>query len=106
MKRNVFKEIIKLRSNLRVDKRMGNYDLPTKRKLSDYITELVKTQMEIDNYGIRKNGDLCFCQGGKWNADTEEYDDYTLMPAFENNEICSYEVMEERIEVLVHEITG
>lgn len=106
MKRNDFMQIIKLRSTWKVDKRKGNYSLPNGEKLSDYITNLVESQMQLDNLGIRENGDLCFCNGGKWNTDIKDFDDYTLMPAYENNEICTYNGMEERIKRLVSEIIG
>lgn len=104
MKRKNFMQIIKLRSTWRIDKRKGNYELPNGTKLSDYIAVLVESQMQIDNLGIRENGDLCFCQGGNWNPGTKEFDDYILMPAFENNEVCDYDEMQKRIEKLVWDI--
>lgn len=42
--------------------------------------------------------------GGEWNTETKEFDDYTLMPAFQNNEFCSYYEMETRVRKLVSEI--
>jgi len=65
MKRTDFMQIIKLRSVWKVDKRKGNYILPNKKELNNYIEELVKSQMKLDNLGIRENGNLCFCIGGK-----------------------------------------
>lgn len=106
MKRTDFMQIIKLRSCWRIDKRKGNYELPNGERLSSYITNLVESQMQLDSLGIRENGDLCFCQGGNWNNDTKDFDDYTLMPAFENNETCTYDDMEKRIKRLVSEIVG
>ena len=104
MKREDFKKIIKLRSFWRIDKRKGNYKLPNGKRLSSYITDLVESQMNIDNLGIRSNGDLCLMSGGERNAETNEFDNYTLMPAFQDNEICSYYEMETRIKKLVSEI--
>lgn len=104
MKRTDFMQIIKLRSVWKVDRRKGNYKLPNGEKLSSYITELVESQMKIDNLGIRENGNLCFCTGGNWNTETNDFDDCTLMPAYENNETCTYDDMEIRIKVLVSEI--
>ena len=51
MKRKDFIKIIKLRSVWKIDKRLSNidYTLPNGEKLSDYIEELVTSQMEIDN---------------------------------------------------------
>ena len=106
MKREDFIKIIRLRSVWKVDKRIGNYKLLNGRRLSDYISKLVETQMEIDNLGIRKNGDLCFCQGGGWNFDDRKFNDYVLHPAFEKNEICTYVEMERRINNLIREIVG
>ena len=104
MKREDFKKIIKLRSFWKIDKRKGNYKLPNGNNLSAYVTDLVESQMKLDNLGIRSNGDLCLMSGGEWNTGTKEFDDYTLMPAFENNEVCSYDEMEKRINRLVHEL--
>lgn len=106
MKRKDFMQIIKLRSIWKFDKRKGNYKLPNGKHLSAYIRELVESQMKIDNLGIRENGDLCFCSGGEWNTETKAFDDYTLMPGFQDNEICSYDDMEKRINRLVNEIIG
>ena len=106
MKREDFKKIIKLRSFWKIDKRKGNYKLPNGKRLSDYVTDLVESQMKLDSLGIRANGDLCMVSGGVWNTDTKEFDDYTLMPAFQENEICSYDEMEKRIQSIVREIVG
>lgn len=97
MKREDFIKIIKLRSIWKIDKRIGNYELPNKKRLSTYVEELVLSQMKIDSLGIRNNGDLCFC----CNDDT---DNYILMPDFQQNENCSCEDMEKRINELVYEI--
>ena len=104
MKREDFKKIIKLRSFWKIDKRKGNYKLPNGERLSSYITKLVESQMKLDNLGIRANGDLCEVSGGGWNAETKEFDDYTLMPEFHDNEVCSYYGMENRIKSIVREI--
>ena len=104
MKREDFKKIIKLRSFWKIDKRKGNYKLPNGNNLSVYITDLVESQMKLDNLGIRSNGDLCFMSGCEWNDETKEFDDYTLMPPFQDNEVCSYDDMEKRINRLVHEL--
>ena len=106
MKREDFKKIIKLRSCWKIDKRKGNYKLPNGNNLSVYVTDLVESQMKLDNLGIRANGDLCMVSGGGWNVDTKEFDDYTLMPEFQNNEVCSFDDMEKRIKSIVREIVG
>lgn len=104
MKRIVFIKIIKLRSIWKIDKRRRDFDLPNGNKLSTYIKHLVETQMEIDSLLIRENGDLCNCVGGNWNKETKMFDDYTLLPAFEDNETCSIDEMERRVNKLVYEI--
>lgn len=104
MKRENFKKIIKLRSVWKIDKRKGNYKLPNGKFLSDYVQDLVESQMGLDHLGICSNGDLCLVSGGEWNAETKDFDDYTLMPAFQPNEVCSRDDMENRIKSLVHEL--
>lgn len=106
MNRKDFIKIIKLRSCWKIDRRIGNYELPNGLQLRDYIKHLVESQMQLDNLGIRENGDLCFCSGGSWNPDAKEFDDFTLMPAHESNECCSYDDMEKRINYIVSEIIG
>ena len=106
MEREDFKKIIKLRSFWKIDKRKGNYKLPNGERLSNYVAELVESQMKIDKLGIRANGNLCFASGGCWNVETKEFDNYTLMPAFQENEVCSYDEMEKRIQSIVIEIVG
>ncbi len=106
MKRQDFIKIIKLRSAWKIDHRKGDYMLPNGEKLSVYIEKLVESQMKIDELGIRKNGDLCSCAGGGWNTENKDFNDFTLFPDFEEQETCSYEAMERRIERLVSEIVG
>lgn len=55
MKRENFKKIIKLRSCWKIDKRKGNYELPSGKHLLDYILDLVESQMKLDGLGIRAN---------------------------------------------------
>lgn len=100
MNRKDFKQIIKLRSIWKIDRRTGNYKLPNGTMLNEYIQGLVESQMWVDKLAIKENGNLCFCQCGEWNP----FDDYILMPAFEANETCSYEEMQNRIRKLVLEI--
>lgn len=94
MTRENFIKIIKLRSVWKIDKRRGNYKLPDGTHLRDYVLRLVESQLELDNLGIRANGDLCF------------YDkvNLRLMPAFEDNESCTEEEMDKRIWRLIREI--
>ena len=102
MKRNDFIKIIKLRSFWKIDKRKGNYKLPNGTYLSSYVGELIESQMKIDSLGIMNDGDLCLCSGGEWN--NCKFDDYTLIPIFKENEVCSYNDMNTRINQLIYEI--
>ncbi|MCI7418908.1 MAG: hypothetical protein MSS65_04780 [Clostridium sp.] len=104
MKREDFKKIIKLRSCWKIDKRMGDYKLPSGEHLLTYIKRLVESQMKLDKLGVMACGDLCFMFGGDWNTQTKEFNNYTLMPAFEDNESCSYDEMEKRINRLAREL--
>lgn len=104
MKREDFKQIIKFRSVWKIDKRKGDYRLPNGEMLHDYVSDLVESQMKLDNLAIRSNGDLCFSDGGQWNTETKQFDDYRLTPAFEDNETCSYDEMEKRIRKIIKDI--
>lgn len=106
MKREDFVKIIKIRSCWEIDKRRGNYKLPSGERLSVYVTTLIESQLKIDNLGIRENGNLCFCTGGEWNKESKEFDNFTLFPDFEANESCTYNDMERRIQHLASEIIG
>lgn len=94
MTRDNFIQIIKLRSEWKIDKRRGNYELPNGTHLRDYVLRLVESQLELDNLGIRANGDLCFYD--KVNS--------RLMPKFEDNEPCTEEEIQQRIKKLIIEI--
>lgn len=98
MTRENFIKIIKLRSIWKISKRMGNYELPSGRKLSHYVEKLVKSQMDVDKLGIRKNGKLCYCE---YKADSGKF---LLMPSFEEIEECTLEDMAKRIQALVFDI--
>ena len=104
MKREDLKKIIKLRSIWKIDKRTGDYKLPNGEHLLTYIKSLVESQMKLDNLGVDSDGNLCLVTGGKWNEEKKDFDDYNLLPAFQDNEVCPYDEMEKRINRLVHEL--
>lgn len=87
MERDDFKKIIKLRCGLKDKKASNSIKTPYDGYLKEYITKLVKSQMEIDSLGIMLNRNLCLAYGG----------DYY-------NETCSTEEMKRRIAVLAAEI--
>ena len=98
MKREDFKQIIKLRSYWKIDKRRGNYMLPSGKWLISYVRDLVISQLEVDKLGIRKNGELCHMQ---YDNETQEY---ILMPGFQDNEYCTILDMDRRITNLAFDI--
>lgn len=53
-----FIKIIKLRSFWRIDKRKGDYTLPSGKKLSEYIKRLVISQMAVDDLYMLESGDF------------------------------------------------
>ena len=93
MRRENLKKIIKARSFWRIDKRKGNYKLPNGERLYYYVRDLVYTQLELDNLGIRENGDICSMTS-----------DYVLRPFFQEHEQTSQEEQEERIHKLINEM--
>ena len=95
-----FKKIIKLRSCWKIDRRMGDYKLPNSEKLSDYVKELVKSQLNLDKLAITEDGKLVF---SAWDEKKKMYELYV---PFSENEFCSYYDHEIRIEKLVKEIVG
>ena len=61
MKREDFKQIIRIRSLWTVDGGVrGDRKLPDGTMLSDYIAKLVSEQMGLDGLGIDRSGDMKF----------------------------------------------
>lgn len=103
MTRSDFIKIIKLRSAWKINHRKGNYTLPNGDRLSTYIDELVRGQMELDRItGITSDGELAPCAVS--GLDECGLPIYTVMPAFRENETVSFDEMERRIRRLVVEI--
>ena len=102
MDRINFIQIIKLRSFWPIDKRKGNYYLPSGERLSAYVRTLIDSQMQLDSLAIASDGNFyssVFYQGNG-NAG------YTIMVPFMGNESCSWVEQEKRIEYLMGEIMG
>lgn len=107
MKREDFIKIIKLRSAWKIDKRKGNYTLANGEKLSKHIRTLVESQMQLDHILIASDGNLYFgLDEVVWSNETHCFNDFTIMPPFKENEICSYDEQEKRISLLIGEIVG
>ena len=94
MVRENLKKIIKLRSQWKIDKRKGNYKLPSGNYLSEYVFNLAITQMRVDNLGIAENGNLYFL----------DKTNYTIYPPFRKEEVTSYGEQCDRVLKLVYEM--
>lgn len=93
MTRKDLATIIKARSTWKIDRRRGDYKLPNGERLSAYVYNLVKTQLELDSLGILSNGNIAFLANNK-----------ILMPAFKPNEETTATEQEERIQNFVNEL--
>ena len=62
--------------------------------------------MELDSLGILSDGNLCVMYGGKWDEGLEYFSNYILYPPFKDNEVCTYDEMDKRVNRLVSEIVG
>ena len=94
MVRENLKKIIKLRSQWKIDKRKGNYKLPSGEYLSEYVFNLAITQMYVDKLGIAENGNLYFL----------DETNYTIYPPFREEEVTSYDEQCDRVLKLVYEM--
>ena len=95
MTRKDLAQIIKARSTWKIDRRRGDYKLPNGERLSAYVYNLVKTQLELDSLGILSNGNIAFLDNNK-----------ILMPAFKPNEETTEIEQEKRIKKFVDELIG
>ena len=98
IKREDFKQIIKLRSFWKIDRRRGNYELPDGSRLSSYVDKLVEQQMDLDGIRIAADGNLELA--------VYKHPNWVIMPPFEENEICSFEEQCRRVDKLVREMIG
>lgn len=96
MHRNNFKVIIKNRSYWAIDRRKGNYKLPNGERLFNYVLDLVESQIDLDNLGIAKNGNLYM-----W----DKINNYLLIP-YGENEPTTEEQQERRQKNITYEIIG
>ena len=96
MKREDFIKIIQLRSCWKIDKRKGNYKLPSGDRLDSYVYYLVHTQLTLDSLGISKNGNIYTISNDKKN----------LFIPFDDDEETNRWEQYERVNKLVFEIIG
>lgn len=104
MERSDFKQIIKLKSIWRVDRRKGNYRLPSGSYLKDYIYDLVDRELKFERLGIASDGNLYFCVPSEWDDTKKQFTDHHIMIPYGDNEAVSYNDMDCRIDKLVNEI--
>ena len=96
MDRKNFKAIIKNRSYWAIDRRKGNYKLPYGGRLYNYVLDLVESQIDLDNLGISKNGNLYL-----W----DKLNGFLLIP-YGENEPTTEEQQERRRVSITFEIIG
>lgn len=58
MKRNDFKKVVKCFSYWKIDKRKGNYKLPSGQRLKDYLLYLCAEILEKHNKAIGSDGNI------------------------------------------------
>lgn len=58
MKRTEFKIVIKALSDWKIDKRRGDYNLPSGRRLSDYLEDVGETFLKAFDKAISIDGDI------------------------------------------------
>ena len=104
MKRAEFKQIIKIRSFWKIDRRKVDYLLPSGDRLSSYIRKLVDSQMALDHLAINESGDLHVSSETTWDNEKHHFSDITIYMPFRENENCSYDEQERRINTLVFEM--
>lgn len=92
MKRNDFKKIIKIMSDWRIDKRKGNYLLPSGERLSGYVRMITERFLNNNGMAISENGNIYAI-----------LDDKIFIP-FARDEKYDYLTQSERIEKIVKEM--
>lgn len=58
MRRDEFKQVVKAFSFWKIDKRKGNYRLPSGARLSNYLEDLTNDLCENNKIAFAKNGNL------------------------------------------------
>lgn len=92
MKRNDFKQVVKIFSIFQIDKRKGNYTLPNGAKLSEYLQNLVSEILERNNLAIRSDGSVGEILNGK------------IFKPFGDDETTTPEQQEKRCTALIIEM--
>ena len=99
MTRKELQTIIKARSLWKIDRRKGDYKLPNGKRLSNYVYNLVESQLALDNLGILTDGNIAFLS-------IDLNNEQVLMPHFKPNEKTTQTEQAERIEQFVNELIG
>ena len=99
MTRKELQTIIKARSLWKIDRRKGDYKLPNGKRLSNYVYNLVESQLALDNLGILTDGNIAFLS-------IDLNNEQVLMPPFKSNEKTTQAEQAKRIEQFVNELIG
>lgn len=92
MKQDEFKQIVKIFSFWKIDKRRGNYKLSKGIYLSDYLEQLVMELLERNNLAIRADGTVGDIISGE------------IFRAFGDNESIIRGQQEKRVHALIMEM--
>lgn len=96
MKREEFKQVVKAFSFWRIDKRKGDYKLPSGERLSNYLEDLTSEICENNKLAFAKNGNL-------YEKITFGGENILFIP-FAENENFDNEEQEKRIKSFVFEL--
>ena len=92
MERADFKKVIKIMSGWRIDKRKGDYHLPSGEKLSGYVRTITEKFLNNNGMAIAENGNIYDLINGK------------IFIPFASDEKYDYLTQSERIEKIVKEM--
>lgn len=92
MKRDDFKQVVKIFSFWKIDKRKGNYRLPSGAKLSEYLEGLALDLLTRNNLAIRADGSV------------GEMVDGRIFKPFGNDETTTPEQQEKAVHALIMEM--
>ncbi len=94
MKRKELKQVFKAISDWKIDKRKGNYRLPSGRLLSDYLEEIGEDFLKAFNKAISIDGDI---------YDYIPQTATIFRPFLDNERTCEYE-QRKRLQAVIFEM--
>ena len=108
MTKEDFKKVIKIMSHWRIDKRRGNYKLPSKERLSVYLESLINKFLVNNGLALDKNLNA----RDVFQSDEERYLEFyqkkeiKIFIPFGEDEISNYMEQDKRINMLIRELIG